>query len=58
MEVGTLLQGLLLDPHTSLSCLAVETLPGAAPNLDPVGIGVGYERFLRTSSLTPVPAQC
>ena len=57
-EVGTLMQGLLLDPHTSLSCLAVETLPGTAPNLDPVGIGVGYERFLRTSPLTPVPAQC
>jgi hypothetical protein len=57
-EVGTLLQGLTLDPHTPLSCLAVETLPGTAPNLDPVGIGVGYERFLRTSPLTPVPAQC
>ena len=52
-EVGTLLQGLLLDPPTSLSCLAVETLPGTAPNLDPVGIGVGYERFLRTSPLRP-----
>jgi hypothetical protein len=52
------LQGLLLDPHTSLSCLAVETFPGTAPKLDPVGVGVGYERFLRTSSLTPVPAQC
>ena len=57
-EVGGLLQGLLLDPHTPLSCLAVETLPGTAPNLDPVGIGLGYERFLRTSPLTPVPAQC
>ena len=51
------MQGLLLDPHTSLSCLAVNP-SGTAPNLDPVGIGVGYERFLRTSPLTPVPAQC
>jgi hypothetical protein len=53
-----MLQSFLLDPHTPLSCIAVETLPGAEPNVDPLGIGLGYERFLRTSPLTPLPAQC
>jgi hypothetical protein len=26
--------------------------------VDPLGVGLGYERFLRTSPLTPLPAQC
>lgn len=57
-EIVGMLSSFLLDPHTPLSCIAVETLPGTEPNLDPVGIGLGYERFLRTSPLTPLPAQC
>ena len=38
-----------------LSCLAVETLPGDAPWSDPLGAQLGYERFLRTSTLVAVP---
>jgi hypothetical protein len=57
-EIVGLLDGFLLDMHTPLSCIAVETLPGTEPNVDPLGVGLGYERFLRTSPLTPLPAQC
>jgi hypothetical protein len=57
-EIVRLLDDYLLDAHTPLSCIAVETLPGTQPNVDPLGVGLGYERFLRTSPLTAVPAQC
>jgi hypothetical protein len=57
-EIYHMLQGFQLDTHTPLSCIAVETLPGTEPNVDPLGVGLGYERFLRTSPLTPLPAQC
>jgi hypothetical protein len=57
-EVDRLLGLLALDSETPLSCLAVETLPGDQPIRDPVGEGLGYERFLRTSPLTPIPAVC
>ncbi|HEY6315061.1 MAG TPA: hypothetical protein VIY52_30250 [Streptosporangiaceae bacterium] len=51
--------GLLgLSPDAALSCLVVETLPGEQPVADPVGAGLGYERFLRTSPLTAIPVQC
>lgn len=57
-ELSVELALLGLEPDTPLSCLAVETLPGDTPIPDPVGTGLGYERFLRTSPLTPVPRLC
>jgi hypothetical protein len=57
-EVEQLLELLALGSETPLSCLAVETLPGDQPIHDPVGEGLGYERFLRTSPLTPIPDVC
>lgn len=57
-EVVGLLELIGLGPDTPLSCLAVETLPGEQANPDPIGTGLGYERFLRTSPLTEVPAVC
>jgi hypothetical protein len=57
-EILGMLQSFLLDSHTLLSCIAVETLPGTEPNVDPLGVGLGYERFLRTSPLTPLPTHC
>jgi hypothetical protein len=57
-EIENMLGLLGLGPDTPLSCLVVETLPGEQPVSDPVGSGLGYERFLRTSPLTTVPAQC
>ncbi len=57
-EIAELLDLLGLGPDTPLSCIVVETLPGDQPVPDPVGSGLGYERFLRTSPLTAVPAQC
>jgi len=57
-EIERLLELLALDSETPLSCLAVETLPGDQPIQDPVGQGLGYERFLRTSPLTPIPEVC
>jgi len=47
-----------LGKSTPLSCIAVETLPADKPIPDPLGTGLGYERFLRTSPLTPVPPIC
>lgn len=49
---------LTLGPDTPLSCLAVETLPGDQPWSDPLGAQLGYERFLRTSTLVQVPGLC
>jgi hypothetical protein len=57
-QIVTALAELTLGPDTPLSCLAVETLPGSQPWTDPLGSQLGYERFLRTSTLVPVPALC
>ena len=57
-ELDQMLGLLGLSPDAPLSCLVVETLPGEQPVTDPVGAGLGYERFLRTSPLTPIPVQC
>jgi hypothetical protein len=57
-EIEKMLELLGLSRDTPLSCLVVETLPGEQPVSHPVGSGLGYERFLRTSPLTAVPAQC
>lgn len=57
-EIQELLGMFGLGPDTPLSCLVVETLPGDEPIPDPLGSGLGYERFLRTSALTAVPGLC
>lgn len=57
-EVADLCRLIGLSSDTSLSCVVVETLPGDQPLPDPVAAGLGYERFLRTSPLTPVPEMC
>jgi len=57
-ELEAVLSLLGLSPDTPLSCLVVETLPGSEPVADPVSSWLGYERFLRTSPLTAIPAQC
>jgi len=57
-EIKEMLSLLALSGDTPLSCLAVETLPADEPVPDPVGAGLGYERFLRTSPLTPIPDMC
>lgn len=58
-EILRSLRMLGLPADASLSVLAVEALP--EPNTgfaDPVGADLGEVRFLRTSTLTPVPAIC
>src|SRR5262249_26511862 len=57
-QIEDALAELMLDPDASLSCLAVETLPGDRPWADPLGTQLGYERFLRTSTLVHVPGLC
>ncbi len=57
-QIVAALAELTLGPDTPLSCLAVETLPGDSPWADPLGAQLGYERFLRTSTLVAVPALC
>jgi hypothetical protein len=57
-EIVTALADLTLGPDAPLSCLAVETLPGDQPWPDPLGAQLGYERFLRTSTLVQVPTLC
>jgi hypothetical protein len=57
-EIQNALAQYTLGPDTPLSCLAVETLPGDEPWSDPLGAELGYERFLRTSTLVPVPGLC
>jgi len=57
-EIIASLELLTLGPDAPLSCLVVETLPGEAPYPDPVSRNLGYERFLRTSPLTAIPAIC
>jgi hypothetical protein len=47
-----------MEHDAPISCLAVETLPADTNVADPVATGLGYERFLRTSPLTPVPELC
>lgn len=57
-EIQNALAQYTLGPDTPLSCLAVETLPGDQPWPDPLGAELGYERFLRTSTLVQVPGLC
>jgi hypothetical protein len=57
-QIEAALADLALGSETPLSCLAVETLPGNRPWPDPLGAQLGYERFLRTSTLVPVPEAC
>jgi hypothetical protein len=57
-QIASTLAQLTLGPDTPLSCLAIETLPGDRPWNDPVGAQLGYERFLRTSTLVHVPGLC
>jgi hypothetical protein len=57
-EIAALLELLTLEADAPISCLAVETLPADTNVPDPVASGLGYERFLRTSPLTPVPELC
>jgi len=57
-QIETALADLTLGPDTPLSCLAVETLPGTHPFPEPLGAQLGYERFLRTSTLVEVPGVC
>ncbi len=48
-----------LAADAPLSALAVETMPEPdSPYQDPVGVDLGQVRFLRTSTLTPVPEIC
>jgi hypothetical protein len=57
-EITASLALLTLGPDAPLSTLVVETLPGEVPYPDPIVGQLGYERFLRTSPLTAVPAVC
>lgn len=57
-DIQSALDRFTLGPDTPLSCLAVETLPGDQPWDDPLGAQLGYERFLRTSTLVQVPGLC
>ncbi|MCD9033142.1 hypothetical protein LDO32_15550 [Luteimonas sp. Y-2-2-4F] len=57
-EIASGLALLTLGHDAPLSCLVVETLPGEVPYADPLAEQLGYERFLRTSPLTAVPAVC
>jgi hypothetical protein len=57
-EIKLLLADLTLGSDTPLSCLAVEIFPGGVPTQDPLGVGLGQERILRTSPLVPVPPIC
>ena len=57
-EVDFILEALTLQGDTSLSCLAVETLPGGTPLPDPLGGNLGEQRLLRTSTLVPIPGIC
>jgi hypothetical protein len=57
-QIETALNQLTLGPDTPLSCLAVETLTGNHPAPEPLGAQLGYERFLRTSTLVEVPRLC
>jgi hypothetical protein len=57
-EIKLMLSGLTLGTDASLSCLAVETLPGGSKIGDPLGANLGQERLLRTSPLVPVPPIC
>jgi hypothetical protein len=58
-NILTALQMLGLRPDAPLSVLCVETLPEPdSPFADPLGANLGQVRFLRTSTLTPVPEIC
>lgn len=59
LDVLRSLRMLGLPGDSPLSVLAVETLPEpGSPFEDPVGADLGQVRFLRTSTLTPVPEVC
>jgi hypothetical protein len=57
-EIAGLLRALGLPLSSSLSVLAVETLPELGRRGDPLGANLGYVRILRSSPLAPVPAIC
>jgi hypothetical protein len=58
-NIQTFLKKLSLSADTSLSVLAVETLPPRTDVVrDELGQLLGQYRILRTSSLTPVPPAC
>ncbi|MFF3842585.1 hypothetical protein [Streptomyces sp. NPDC001930] len=57
-DIRGTLDALGLPADASLSVLAVEFLPTAPPERDPLAAGLGSTRILRTSPLTPVPAVC
>ena len=57
-EIALQLEALGLGTAMPISCLAVETLPASQGLADPLGANLGYERILRTSPLTAIPAVC
>ena len=58
-DVLRALRMLGLKPDAPLSALVVETLPEpGSPFADPLGSDLGQVRFLRTSTLVPVPEVC
>ncbi|MFJ5138842.1 hypothetical protein [Streptomyces sp. NPDC088707] len=57
-DIRGTLDALGLPADASLSVLAVELLPTASPERDPLTAGLGSTGILRTSPLTAVPAVC
>lgn len=57
-EVRRVLQALAFSEKAPLSVLAVELLPNGVDVVDPLGVGLGAQRILRTSPLVPVPGIC
>jgi len=57
-EIEAMLRALALARHSPMSVLAVELLPEQGRIADPLGIGLGQARILRTSPLTAVPMVC
>jgi hypothetical protein len=57
-DIGEALAALAFKGNASLRVLGVELLPQDTAPLDPVGADLGGQRFLRTSTLTPVPHIC
>jgi hypothetical protein len=57
-EIEAMLRALALDLESPMSVLAVELLPEQGRIADPLGIGLGQARILRTSPLTTVPMVC
>jgi hypothetical protein len=57
-EIEAILESYGLPVDSPLSVLAIELLPEAIPEPDPLGSNLGKERILRTSPLTKVPPVC